>query len=63
MNKQKAELFLEELTALSKRYGIKLWSCSCCEGINLQDVVEADVSAKYVCNADSGGYITTEFKG
>lgn len=33
----KYEEFLKELTELSRRTGVTVWACGCCNGINLSD--------------------------
>ncbi len=34
IEEERLAAFIEELGALSRKYGITLWACSCCEGIH-----------------------------
>lgn len=34
---ERVKNFMEELTNLSKKHGLHLWACSCCNAINVID--------------------------
>lgn len=49
--------FLADLTQLSRKYGLVLWSCGCCEGINTMRAPAAPMDPHHLYrNSDCAGY-------
>lgn len=40
MTKENCEAFLNDLTEITKKHGVKFWSCGCCAGLNLVPLKE-----------------------
>ena len=44
--------FAKELTELTRRYGVRLWACSCCDGINMIEMEPKDAGGEGGYRAD-----------
>jgi hypothetical protein len=41
--KERNELFMKELTTLSKKHGVKIWGCGCCGSPQLSTMKEEEI--------------------
>lgn len=55
--KEKVDSFVEELTELTKKYGLEIWGCDCCGAPGLRELVHDDKKGheyKYDAYEDDG---------
>ena len=50
-----AAAFAKELTELTRRYGVFLWACSCCDGLNLIELEPEYAGAEFGYRVDGYG--------
>jgi hypothetical protein len=49
--------FLKDLTALSRKHGLKIWGCGCCNSPSLNELDENETGEYFMNNDDHGAEI------
>ena len=48
MTRDNIQMFLDELTKLSKKYNMEMWSCGCCGSPFLKDINSEERDGRYI---------------